>query len=190
MVYIHTQCHWYEYCSRRWSIRSNGEQILTYLWRVIPTLKNFFYWSTVDWQFSVNFFCKAKWLSYTHTHIFFFIFFSIMVCHRMLNSSPCAIQYNLVILTFLTHIYNFRIVQQDKSHFKELCVPQGLQIFSLDTYTSGMTLTGHLQWVWVTLISRWNLRSLHLTCFATNKVKSPISLGMHVKSAWLLYIFL
>lgn len=51
-----------------------------------------------------------------------------MVCHRMLNISPCAIQYNLVILTFLTHIYNFRIVQYDKSHFKKLCAPRTADI--------------------------------------------------------------
>ena len=48
----------------------------------------------------VNFFCTGKWLNYTyvlyiyiHTHIyiFFSIFFSIMVCHRILNVVPSAI---------------------------------------------------------------------------------------------------
>ena len=38
----------------------------------------------------VNFYCSAKWFSYTH--ICFFILFSIMVYHRILNIVSCAIQ--------------------------------------------------------------------------------------------------
>ena len=33
-----------------------------------------------------------KVTSYTHIYILFFIFFSIMVYHRILNIVPCAIQ--------------------------------------------------------------------------------------------------
>ena len=32
-----------------------------------------------------------------HTYSFFFIFFSIMVHHRILNIVPCAIQWDLVV---------------------------------------------------------------------------------------------
>ena len=55
----------------------------------------------VNLQCCVNFCCTAKWFSvYTHTHThthtyiyaFFSIFFSIMVCLRILNRVPCAIR--------------------------------------------------------------------------------------------------
>ena len=36
---------------------------------------------------------------------FFFIFFSVMVYHRILNIAPCAIQWDLVVYTFC--IYQF-----------------------------------------------------------------------------------
>ena len=49
-----------------------------------------FYWSIVDLQHCVNFCRIGKWLTYTY--IFFFIFFSIIVYHRILNIVPCAIQ--------------------------------------------------------------------------------------------------
>ena len=63
----------------------------------LPTLLFFkFYWSMVDLQHRVNFFCTAKWLSYTYLCVciykFFSIFFSIIVCHRILNVVPCAVQ--------------------------------------------------------------------------------------------------
>ena len=49
-----------------------------------------FYWSIVYLQFCVNYCCTAKWFS--NTYIDIFIFFSIMVYHRILNVIPCAIQ--------------------------------------------------------------------------------------------------
>ena len=68
------------------------------------TFKKTFYWNIVDLQCRVSFRCTAKWFSYTHiyTHIltFSFIFFSIMVYHRILNIVPCAIQYDLVVYPF------------------------------------------------------------------------------------------
>ena len=51
-------------------------------------LKN--YYSRLDLQCSLNTCCVAKWLSYTY--VFFFIFFSIMVYHRILKIVPCAVQ--------------------------------------------------------------------------------------------------
>ena len=48
----------------------------------------FLNWSIVDLQ-CFNFYCTAKWFSYTYIYIyiyiFFFMFFSIMVYHRILN---------------------------------------------------------------------------------------------------------
>ena len=44
-----------------------------------------FYWSIVDLQSCVSFYCAAKWF------ISFLIFFSIMVYHRILNIVPRAI---------------------------------------------------------------------------------------------------
>ena len=61
-------------------------------------LKKFmFSWSIVDLQCCVNFFGTAKWLSYPYDmHMFFFIFFSIMVYLRILSIVPCAIQWTLL----------------------------------------------------------------------------------------------
>ena len=49
----------------------------------------FFYWSIVILQCCVNFCYTAKWFSYTYIHSFF-IFFFIMVYHRILTIVPCA----------------------------------------------------------------------------------------------------
>ena len=38
--------------------------------------------------------------SVIHMYTFFFIFFSIMVYHRILNIFPCAIQWDLVVYPF------------------------------------------------------------------------------------------
>ena len=58
----------------------------------------FLNWSVVDVQYFVNYFCTAEWFSYTYTRTYtlFFIFFSIMVNHRILNIVLCAIQWDLV----------------------------------------------------------------------------------------------
>ena len=59
----------------------------------------FFNWSIVDLQYCVNFCYTVKLISVIHTYTFF-IFFSIMVYHRILNIVPCAIQQNLVVYRF------------------------------------------------------------------------------------------
>ena len=56
-------------------------------------LFNLFCGSIVDLQCCVNF-CLQQ--SDSVIHIFFFIFFSTMVYHRILNIVPCAIQKDLV----------------------------------------------------------------------------------------------
>ena len=60
------------------------------MFSIIRQSKCFLYWSIVDLQ-CVSFWCTAKWFSCTCIHIFFFIFFSIMVYYRVLNIVPCAI---------------------------------------------------------------------------------------------------
>ena len=54
-------------------------------------LKNLFYSSIVDLQYCVNFYCMAKQLG-IHMYTFFFIFFSIMVYHRILTIISCTRQ--------------------------------------------------------------------------------------------------
>ena len=50
-------------------------------------------WSIFDLQCCVNFCWTAKWFIYTYViFTFFFIFFSIMAYHRILNIVPCAVQ--------------------------------------------------------------------------------------------------
>ena len=53
-------------------------------------------WIVADLQCCVNFCCTAKWSSHTYIYTFFFIFFSIRVCHRILNIVLCAIQWDLL----------------------------------------------------------------------------------------------
>ena len=53
-------------------------------------LKNFI--EVYSWfKCCVSFWCTAKWFSYIY-NVFFFIFFSIMVYHGILNIVPCAVQ--------------------------------------------------------------------------------------------------
>ena len=56
-----------------------------------------FNWNMVDLQCCINFCCIAKRFSYT----FFFMFFSIMVCHKTLNIGSCATQYDLTYLFYI-----------------------------------------------------------------------------------------
>ena len=59
-----------------------------------------FNWSIVDLQ-CVNYYCTAKWLSYTYIYILFLIFFSIMVYHRsvsLLNIPISIITPNTIII--------------------------------------------------------------------------------------------
>ena len=73
---------------------SCGQQ-LRFLWHLWLDL---FYWYRVDLQCCVNFCCcTGKWFSYTHTYIYSFIFFPVMIYYRILNIVPCAIQEDLVV---------------------------------------------------------------------------------------------
>ena len=59
------------------------------------TLQYFFVfflnWSIVDLQCCVNFCYTEKWFRYTYIYTFFFVLFSIMVYHRILNIVPYAV---------------------------------------------------------------------------------------------------
>ena len=56
------------------------------------------YWSIIDLQHCVNFYCIAKWLSYMYIMYTFLTFFSITVYHRIRNIVACtAVQEDLVI---------------------------------------------------------------------------------------------
>ena len=62
--------------------------------KILDFKKCLFYWSIVDSQCCVNFYCTVKWFSCTHRHthtLILFIFFSIVVYHGILNIVPCAI---------------------------------------------------------------------------------------------------
>ena len=58
---------------------------------------------------------QSDLVTHTHTHIYicFFIFFSIMVCLKILNIDPCAIQQDLVVIhplgTSLTNALPFAL---------------------------------------------------------------------------------
>ena len=58
---------------------------------------NLFYWSIVDLQYCVNFYCAANRFSYTHvyTHLFFSILFH-MFYHRILNTIPWTIRWAVI----------------------------------------------------------------------------------------------
>ena len=66
--------------------------------------ENLFYPSLFDLQHCNNFCCTAKWLSHTHICIFF-IFFSIMVCHRTWNTVPCVYSRTLFIHSIYTSLH-------------------------------------------------------------------------------------
>ena len=52
-------------------------------------LKFIFYWSIVDLHYCVNFCCTAKWLSYTHIYILFYILFHYGLSQDIEYSSLC-----------------------------------------------------------------------------------------------------
>ena len=58
----------------------------------------FFSWSIVDVQCFVNYYCTARWFSYTYIAVFFHIFFSITVYHRTWNRIPCSRQSDPVVM--------------------------------------------------------------------------------------------
>ena len=47
---------------------------------------------------------QARILEWVAMYIFFFIFFSILVYHKVLNIVPCAIQQDLVVYPFYIHL--------------------------------------------------------------------------------------
>ena len=64
--------------------------------------------------------------SVIHMHAFIFIFFSIMVYHRILNIAPCAIQQDLFCFTFWpcpTACGNLSSLARDQTHAP--CIGKG-----------------------------------------------------------------
>ena len=53
-----------------------------------------------SWFKMLCFCCTVKWLRYTYIYILFHILF-IMVYHRVLNMVPCAVQQDLVYLSYM-----------------------------------------------------------------------------------------
>ena len=51
--------------------------------------KNLFYWRIVDWKYCVNFYCTAKWLSYTFIYIVFHILFNYGLSQDIEYNSLC-----------------------------------------------------------------------------------------------------
>ena len=69
----------------------------------------FIFSSIADLQCGVNFCYTAQWFSYINKiYMFFFIFLSIMVYHRILNMVHCAIQWDH--FTFTIYISPFYIL--------------------------------------------------------------------------------
>ena len=50
---------------------------------------NLFYWRIVDWKYCVNFYCTAKWLSYTFIYIVFHILFNYGLSQDIEYNSLC-----------------------------------------------------------------------------------------------------
>ena len=90
----HLQCHPFRFSCMNGFISGIALLICWWIWLSLCQCYTFFYknlffnWSIVDLQCCVNFWCTAKWFSYTYIYIFSFIFFSIMVYYRILNIVP------------------------------------------------------------------------------------------------------
>ena len=71
--------------------------ILCFILKIIlyPTLKS---WRIADWQCHANFFCRAKWLSYTYIDFLFYFLF-----HYCL---PLDIEYSSLCYTVTQEIFN------------------------------------------------------------------------------------
>ena len=81
------------------------------LFKIKLNLKN---WRKMDLQCCVHFWCRAKSCIYIYTHAFFWIFFSIMVYHRILNTVPCATYRGICCSCFL---FNLNISKGPKVYF-------------------------------------------------------------------------
>ena len=104
LMHMHVHTHlWSETEDQARVLRFTTSWLINNSWNSWTFKTVLFYWSTVDVQCCVNFWCTAKQFIhfiyiyiYTHTYTFFFTFVSIMVYHKILNIVPCAIEWDLV----------------------------------------------------------------------------------------------
>ena len=82
-------------CSIYHTVRSLQVCLLVRLWD-----SSSFYWSIIDLQCCLSFWCTAKWFSYTSIYLFFIIFFPIVVYYRILNTFPVLYSRTLLFMCF------------------------------------------------------------------------------------------
>ena len=149
-------------------------------------------------QCCLKFCCTANWLSYTHSKIFFFLFFFITVCHWILNIFPCALSRTLLFIIPLYITLHLIIPYSLSSPHPHLSFwqPYVLALFVLDepsypqllrkspdTYQKreikqrivlGMDIEGSHQGLMLTGVYLWFPQDYRGRCYTTFQ-ESPLS---------------